>query len=124
MQAIQQRSIDLQFKKSGHPPYIEKPLKGLENLSKGNLFEQEASKFLYSFGIPVLISSAFLRELGAGQVDYAFYNQKEIYLVELKSHGNGLTISQYNRLKKSILVLGEIFSCDVRLWTLNYLPKN
>ena len=89
----------------------------------GEEFEKLASRYLFHLGIPVLISSRFLRECGAGQVDYAYYNGS-LYLIEIKSHERGLTHIQRRRLENSVKLLAEIFDCDIHIQVLNHLPKN
>lgn len=78
-----------------------------------NKLEKEASIFCQSLGVPVLISSNWLRELGAGQIDLAFLD-KSLILVEVK---NSFRISkiQKQRIYKSALVLSGLFDLQVRM---------
>ena len=87
-------------------------------MNKGADLEKKYSAIVHQYGMPVLISSLLLREIGAGQVDLAMmdYHRPVIYLYEIKSHGH-LSYIQKERLKSSSIFIGEILNCMV-LWKL------
>ena len=87
-------------------------------VNKGFELEKKYSAIVHRCGMPVLLSSLLLREIGAGQVDLAVmeYNRPVVYLYEIKSHGH-LSYNQQKRLKSSSIFVGEILNCVV-LWKL------
>jgi len=83
-------------------------------LNKGFALEKKYSAIIHQQGIPVLLSSLLLREIGAGQVDLAMmdYNKPVVSLYEIKSHGH-LSYKQKKRLNDSAIFIGEILNCTV-----------
>ena len=92
-------------------------------ISKGLKLELANSKILHTQGTPFLISSKFLRRLGAGQVDIAHYYQGKIFFYEVKSSEIGIAASQrkqHQRLWASLLIVEGIAQKEV---ILKYLKK-
>jgi hypothetical protein len=83
-----------------------------------NLHEQLISKMNHQKYTPVLISSKFLRQFQAGQVDVAYWHKGELVLCEVKSSAVGIMAmqkSQNQRLKNSAALLSDLLNCSVRL---------
>ena len=68
------------------------------------------SKKIHGKGIPLLISSQWLRLLGAGQVDLACIYQGQVEIFEIKSKLEFFGRQQNLRLNKSLTILTHIFS--------------
>jgi hypothetical protein len=65
-------------------------------------------------GVPVLVQPKWLRSFGAGQVDYSFIYQQQIYVVEAKTTRR-ISKKQILRLRTSTLLLGETLQIRARL---------
>jgi hypothetical protein len=86
-------------------------------MKKGIWNELQCSKYYHSKNIPFLISSKLLREIGAGQVDIAFLENKKpmrIQLIEVKSKSFP-DHKQWKRLQKSQDYLSRILDCETIL---------
>jgi len=90
---------------------IEKPLKELKNFSKGQKREREASAFVHSEGVAILIDAHLLRERGLGQIDLCRFYRDQIELFEVKSNDFEAPLSphQHKRLKNAGLFLSSLF---------------
>ena len=95
--------------------YIEKHSKALKSSfpSKGIQKELIKSKDIHADGIPLLVSSQFLRTRGAGQIDICRIidnkNEYQIEVFEVKS-SKRIGIRQSIRIKDSCLILGAVFN--------------
>lgn len=78
----------------------------------GREFERQYSTHYHSQGIPLLISPAYLRQFGAGQIDLARLFEGEIEILELKLSPK-ISMSQRQRLRKAAELLGLIFGKTV-----------
>lgn len=98
-------------------PFIEKPSKGLRNLS-GRKRELHYSLEFHQQNIPLLVSSLVLRSRNLGQIDIAIINSKKIIEVfEIKSseQGSHLSFHQRQRLNSALLFLTLIFNLSGRI---------
>ena len=123
MQAIQQRNIERPLQKLESHLFIENHSKALKNISRGELFEQQASLFYHQKNLPVLISPWLLRSYGCGQIDLSYLKSNRLYLCELKSGRSVLTSEQRKRLHRSQELLASLLDLDTRLLFINQLPK-
>jgi hypothetical protein len=95
---------------------------GLKNSSKGKKSELKVSENIHANGIPLLISSQFLRSRGCGQVDLARFIYKKdklvLEVIEVKSSQLGKQTSktrQRRRLQYTCNLLGSLFHIPVKL---------
>ena len=83
---------------------------------KGLFLEKRYSRQYHQNKLPLLVSPLFLRSIGAGQIDIAFFykrgNKKLIKVVELKS-STFLSRKQRLRLNKTLRMLGEVFDMPI-----------
>lgn len=77
---------------------------------KGKEFEINLSKKVPD--TPVLISSKLLRSYGCGQVDLAFMRNKILFLCELKTTAQSLSILQRRRLLNSGFLLSKLLEVN------------
>jgi len=74
-------------------------------------FERQVSRVFHENGLPVLVSSLFLRSLQAGQADLVRYFPRErvVELWEVKSGKSKISELQKRRLGQSLRLLSAIF---------------
>lgn len=83
--------------------------------SRGDRLELRLSEKYHQMGIPLLISSAFLRSMGCGQVDLAYIKKKKIIMLEVKSWPEALGGRQLARLNRSVELISCIFDAETEL---------
>jgi hypothetical protein len=86
-------------------------------MRKGDEIESLQSLFFHKKNLPVLISSKVLREIGAGQVDLAYMQKKDnwvLTLVEVKASSYPSS-KQLQRLRKSQDYLSKVLECETIL---------
>lgn len=95
----------------------------LKSTSSGNILEQNLSRGIHQYGIPILISPKLLRRYGYGQVDLCLYYRGEIFLYEVKTHPELISPKQVRRLKGSLHFLMKTFNSHGHFQVINSLPK-
>lgn len=89
----------------------------LKSSVRGVELEEVLSSLFHQEYIPLLVSPLFLRERGAGQVDIAYFFEKRIYLVEVKS-SIGCSHRQLKRLRNSGILISSLFDLSVQIVSL------
>ena len=86
----------------------------MDNRRSGSLIESKYSKIIHPNGVPVLISSHYLRVNGCGQVDICLLSKfGSLEVFEIKK-GINISIAQSQRLLRSAKLLQSITGKDVR----------
>ena len=96
----------------------------LNSVDRGTHFETQFSSKFHSEGIPLLVSSKFLRRRGCGQVDLAIIKKTKTVVAECKSGERGPSVGQRKRLLNSCNFLLLLFNRPVDLITVKRFAKS